>query len=279
MGKAILSYMLDRNTNNTTDEIILLSGSLRSIDNCTREYESIQAMRQSREFKERIDSFVKRNEEYIENNNGFDGEFTVSYILDSDKREFLPILINDRKPIRTRTSALEEVKSEVERARKLLFRSKDKIFLRMMINDDIFSDTTGFDIKLKLPEYKEMVKYGMKMKVVDGDYYLSIHDVLEYALNVPSLGLMRGLVEDALEVWKENILDLDDENLYYYSRYLRLAMNRYDREKLRKKSVVNLKSNIVGMIDIVKNGYGKINHYPVSGRCTSKIKRMDESFL
>lgn len=281
MGKAILSYTLDKRSNSDADELILLNGSLRSVDNCTRMFDSVEEMRQSPEFQERINSFIKRNENYIENyNDGFAGEFAVSFIVDSDKREYLPILIGDKTPIRTRTSSLEEVKSEVEKARKLLFRSKDKLFLKMMLADERFADTTDFNIKLRLPEYKEALRKGIKPKLIDGEYFLTIHDILEYTLNANKKGIMRDLIEDALEVWKENILALDDELLYYYSRHLRLAMNAYNHDKMGKKLVTNLRSNIANLIDIVKNGEGRITRHQLKGQFKSNIKtkRMDENF-
>jgi len=282
MGKAILSYTLNKKSNSDADELILLSGSLRRIDNCTRFYDSIEEMRQSPEFQERINDFIKRNENYIKNyNNNFEGEFAVAFIVDSEKREYLPLLMGDKKPIRTRTSSLEEVKSEVEKARKLLFRSKDKLFLKRMLRDERFADTTDFDIKLKLPEYKEVVKKGYKPKLIDGEYYLTINDILEYTLKVDKIGLMRGLVEDALEVWKENILALDDELLYYYSRHLRLALNAYDKDKFSKKLVTNLKTDISNLVGVAREGYGRVIHYPVSGRfqaLNTKTKRIDDCF-
>lgn len=281
MGKAILSYTLDKRSNSDADELILVNGSLRAVDNCTRMFDSVEEMRQSPEFQERINSFIKRNESYIENyNDGFEGEFAVSFIVDSDKREYLPILIGDKVPIRTRTSSLEEVKSEVEKARKLLFRSKDKLFLKMMLEDERFADTTDFNIKLRLPEYKEALRKGIKPKLIDGEYFLTIHDILEYTLNADKKGVMRDLIEDALEVWKENILALDDELLYYYSRHLRLAMNAYNHDKMGKKLVTNLQSNIANLIDIVKNGEGRITRHQLKGqfRPNIKTKRMDENF-
>ena len=212
MSKAILSYTLNKNSNVETDELILLTGSLRKIDNCTRIYESVSTMRNSPEFQEQIDNFIKRNTSFIQNhNNGFEGEFIVSFIVDSDSREYLPLLLNDDKQIRTRTSSLEEVKSETEEARKLLFKSKSKLFLRRMLQDERFADTTDFDIKLKLPEYKEVIKKGFKPKLIDGEYYLTIHEILEYSLTTEKFGLMRGIIEDALEVWKENILALNEK--------------------------------------------------------------------
>lgn len=281
MGKAILSYTLDKKSNSDADELILVSGSLRSVDNCTRMFNSVEEMRQCPEFQERINSFIKRNENYIENyNDGFEGEFAVSFIVDSDKREYLPILLDDKVPIRTRTSSLEEVKSEVEKARKLLFRSKDKLFLKMMLADERFADTTDFNIKLRLPEYKEALRKGIKPKLIDGEYFLTIHDILEYTLNANKKGIMRDLIEDALEVWKENILALDDELLYYYSRHLRLAMNIYNHDKMGKKLVTNLRSDIANLIDIVKNGEGRITRHQLKGKFKSNIKtkRMDENF-
>ena len=282
MSKAILSYTLDKKSGIEANELVLLSGSLKMVDNCTRGYDSIEALRQSSEFQARINAFLQKNENYIRDyNNNFQGEFVVAFIMDSEKREYLPLLINDDKPIRTRTSALEEVKSEVERARKLLFRSKDKLFLRRMLRDERFSDTTDFDIRLKYPEYKEVVKKGIHPKQIDGSYYLTIHEILEYTLQTEKNGVMRGLVEDALEVWKENILALDDELLYYYSRHLRIAINEYDKEKFSKKLVTNLKANVQNMIGVVKDGPGRVIRYPVSGRyqlISNKTKRMDENF-
>lgn len=282
MGKAILSYTLDKKSGIEANELVLLSGTLRMIDNCTREYDSIEALRQSSDFRERINDFLKRNEAFIKDyNNNFNGEFAVAFIVDSEKREYLPLLLNDDKPIRTRTSALEEVKSEVEQARKLLFRSKDKLFVRRMLKDERFGDTTDFDIKLKLAEYKEVTRKGFQPKLIDGAYYLTIHEILEYTLLTEKNGLMRGLVEDALEVWKENILALDDELLYYYSRHFRLAINAYDKEKFNKKLVTNLKANVSNMIDILKGERGRVVCYPVSGKyqvINNKTKRMEENF-
>ena len=282
MGRAILSYTLNKGSNSDADELILLNDSLKRVDNCTRFYDSLETMRQSPEFKEQIDKFIKRNENYIKNyNNNFEGEFTVSFIVDSDKREYLPILINDKKPIRTRTSSLEDVKSEVERSRKLLFRSKDKLFLRKMLEDERFADTTDFNIKLKLAEYKEAIKKGFKPKLIDGEYYLTINDILEYTLQTKKIGLMRSLVEDALEVWKENILALNDELLYYYSRHLRIAINEYEHDKIERKMVTNLKSDIKNMIEIVNNGYCKLSRQEISGtyKTIHKTKRMDENYV
>ena len=281
MGKAILSYTLNKKSNIDADELILLTGSLRAVDRNTKEYESLEAMRQSPEFQERINEFIKRNENYIKNyNNNFEGEFAVAYIIDSDKREYLPILLNDKDPIRTRTGALEEAKSEVERARKLLFKSKNKLFLKKILQDERFLDTTDFDVKLKLPEYKAVTKKGIKPKMIDGEYYLTIQEILEYTLHEEKLGVMRGLVEDALEVWKENILDLDDELLYYYSRNLRLAINNYNREKLDKKLVTNLKANVYNLVSVVKEGCGRVIHYRVSGKyqTNTKTKKLDDLF-
>ena len=61
MGKAILSYTLNKKSNIDADELILLTGSLRAVDRNTKEYESLEAMRQSPEFQERINEFIKRN--------------------------------------------------------------------------------------------------------------------------------------------------------------------------------------------------------------------------
>ncbi len=281
MSKAILSFIIDKNANNENNELILLNDSLRTVDNCTRFYKDADAMRHSPEFQSRIEGFLKHNKNFID---GQDldsvGEFAVSFILNSDNREYLPIMFDDETPIRMRTTSLETTKCEVERARKLLFTSKNKMFLKRMLNDERFEDTTAFNIKLRLPEYKEMSKKGVKPQLIDGEYYMTINDILQYFSTVDKVGPMRSLVEDALEVWKEKMLDLDDELLYYYSRNLRLAINAYDHDKVAKKLVSNLQSSLDNMLDVVKSGSGRIIRYPVSGQYKkySKTKRIDDNF-
>lgn len=278
MGKAILSYVIKNKTSNDVNELILLTGPLKMIDSFTRRYMNSDSLRRNQDFQEKINDFIKRSQ-YL-NGNNFIEEFSVSFIIDSDKREYLPIIFNDENPIRTRTSALEDTKSEVEKARKLLFRSKDKLFTRKMLKDERFADTTDFNIKLNISEYKEVLKCGITPKLIDDAYYLTINQILEYTLLVDKYGLMRNLIEDTLEIWKQNILALDDELLYYYSRHFRIAISAYDKEKLSKRLVTNLNANVSNLIDSIKDKKMTVVHYPVSGKyqfINKKVKRMEEN--
>lgn len=278
MSKAVLSYMFNKQTvdnvntdraNSDIEELILLSGSLRQIDNFTRNYSNVESIRLSKEYQDKINDYLRR---YSLQPTDIAGRFVVYYIMDSDKREYLPIFLNDDRPIRTHTSALEETKSEVEQTRKLLFSSKDKLFIRSMLRDERFGDTTGVDIKLNLPEYREVIRKGFKPRLIDGTYYLSIEDVLKYASIVDKYGMMRGLIEDTLEVWKNNLLSINDDLLYYYSRHFRICINEYHKHKLAKKMVTNLKNDVPNLIYMVRDGGGKLTHYPI-GRNGQYLRR------
>ncbi|MBR4262466.1 MAG: hypothetical protein IKQ35_03800 [Bacilli bacterium] len=238
----------------------LITGSLRQIDNCTRLYTDEVEMRNGSEFKYRIDSYIQRNSASIENSPNT-GQFKIYFIEDNAKRDELRIIYDDPRPVITRLNNIygDNSVSEVERARKLLFSSKNKLFLRQNMGEDWFRDTTGCLVKLKTLEVRELIGAGFKPLCRDGEYYLTIEDILEYSLGREKLGFMRDLVEDTLDIWKEKLEELDEDILYYYSRNLRMSINSYHSNMNAKRPIVNFRPE-VGTLSAVLYTGGVLSH-------------------
>ena len=272
MSIATLVYTLGDSLN----EEKLLSGSLRQIDNCTRLYTDEIEMRNGTEFKYRIDCYLQLNSATNPNNKG---SFKLYFIEDNAKKEEMGILYDDTKAIVTKLNNLygDPTTSEVERARKLLFSSKDKIFLKEIMKEDWFRDTTGCVIKLKTLEAKELIKSGFKPLSRDGEYYTTTEDILGYSLSKDRLGFMRDLVEDTLEIWKEKLEEQSEDILYYYSRNLRRSINKYYRIINMKKPIINFEPEANALAYVLYQG-GVLSHRRkglyISQR-SSKVKKMD----
>jgi hypothetical protein len=257
MSLATLVYSLGDPMN----EEKLITGSLRQIDNCTRLYADEVEMRNGSEFKYRIDSLLERTSVITNVYPTTEGRFILYFIEDNSRREKLDTLYNDQNPVITKLNNIygDNSTTDVERARKLLFSSKGKRFLKQCLNEDWFRDTTGCLVKLKPFEAKELISSGYKPLFKDGDYYLSIEDILSYSTTKEKLGFMRDLVEDTLEIWKEKLEELDEDILYYYSRNLRMSINRYNKSMSDKKAVINFEPEVDTLASVIYRG-GVLSH-------------------
>lgn len=227
------SLGLKINENNNDDSIIILeTGTLRYIDSITKSFANAEVLKLDDDFSNKV-SFLTPSQ--------FKGsKIVLSYIKSNDERVLLKPIYNDPLPINIRTNLMEDIKPEVESARKLLFSSKNKMFLSLFLNNPVLVRTTYLTIKMSVDEYKEIKDEGLAIIVKDSEYHITIKDALKYHFEHKKLGIMRTLVEDALELWKKNLLDLSDEELYYYSRELRLLINEYDYKKIPRRVVYNL---------------------------------------
>ena len=252
MSIAILGSKFNNNNN---DVATLENGTLRQIDNITKEFKNEEELKNSEYYHERISAYSTVRDETLE-------KITLTYIRNNKEKIELDLIYDDEKPIRTRTSSLEDVTSEVEKSRKLLLNSKNQMFLTsFLLNKKIFP-TTVATVKMTIDEYKIAKKEGYKVSVQDGEYRISIREVLKYRLNHKKLGVMRLLVEDSLEVWKKNVNSLNDEDLYFYSRELRLLINEYNYRKLPRRAVLNLtfdKNHIKDSLKVNKCNNFKLN--------------------
>ncbi|MBQ7136448.1 MAG: hypothetical protein IJO43_00530 [Bacilli bacterium] len=228
MSIAILGKKL-----NNSDEITTIdSSSLRQIDNVTRLFANEEELKNSDYYQSRMSTSSSVEKE--------EGKLIITYVKNNQEKINLDVIYDNSDAIRTRTSSLEEVSSEVEKSRKLLLNSKNQIFLTSFLLNKKFLPTTSATVRMTIDEYKIAKKEGYQVSLFDGEYRISIQEVLKYRLNHKKLGGMRLLVEDSLEVWKKNMLNLSDEDLYFYSRELRLLLNEYNYRKIPRKAVVNL---------------------------------------
>ena len=145
MGRALLVYSSKDNSLSKNNSITLESGSLRYVDACTKEFKSKRELVNSYKYRVRTKK--------IDN-----GELKVYNIRNNSYKEGIPILLNDSNPIYLNDNYFDNIISEIERARKLLFRSKNKIFISKFLSTNMFNDTLKFNIKLSSPEYKFALK-------------------------------------------------------------------------------------------------------------------------
>ncbi len=231
MAMATLGMKFHINSDNNV--ITLDSGDLRYIDNITKEYKDEKDLLTN-------EGYASKIAVYSNNHNNIDGDIVLTYVKNNDEKYDLKLLYDDPDIIRTRTSSLEEIKSETEKSRKLLLNSKNQLFLTLFLLNKNLQKTTTSTVRMTIGEYKIAKAYGLNVTTQDGEYRISIRDVLRYRLENKKLGSMRLLVEDTLEVWKKNMLKLPDEDLYFYSRELRLLINEYNYRKIPRRAVYNL---------------------------------------
>ena len=248
MYDSSLVYELDADR-----RLVLTSGTLSMIDSETMIYTKSSELMQK--YKSRIIPFLSANKDYIDLNPDNKGRFVIDHIKAEDEKEELEVIFNngEYKPILLRSvpvsienlkSHIQMENSEVELARKLILSSKNKKFLVMFLKDTMFSSTIDRKIKVSKQEYDEARSIGVDGFIKNGQFGLTIRETLAYLYKSNRLGSMRMLVEDALELWKKGLEQLDDDELYYYSRELRILMDDYyENINYRNKAVTNLQTN------------------------------------
>lgn len=244
----VIATLSSRSIDDPSRVTILDSGTLYYIDSITGDFKDQEDLKSSAYYREKV-------------SNGEREELVLTYVRNNKEKKELTLLFDDNVPIRIRTSALDEFKSEVENSRKLLLNSKKQMFLKSFVNNKNLLPTTSATVKMTIEEYKLAKKEGYQVTAHDGEYRIPIIEVLKYRLNHQKLGLMRLLVEDTLEVWKNNLLNMRDEDLYFYSRELRLVINEYNYRKIPRRAVVNLEydeSKLTSSMEVNKDANFKI---------------------
>ncbi len=242
----MLKAILVRENKQINQPVTLESGSLFYIDEITKKYNSIDSLKALYNSKEI----------------GNDDNIKLYYIKDFETKEELPILINDEKPIQLYNNLYENIESEIEKSRKLLFNSKNKMFIKMFLNDKSFSETLNFSINVSFEEYKYCTKCGLSIYENNGNYYVRTLDLFKYISNSNKYGKLRGMFEDSLDLWKRRITSSDSDKIYYYSRNLRILKNKYYK---KVKGIINIKNlnirdlNIYKISSLAKND--NINQY------------------
>lgn len=264
MGRAVLVYTIDLEKN--PKSVTLESGSLSYIDCCTKRYNGSLDLEQSFEYKDKIRSLGER------------GTIKAYYIQSNSLKEEIPILYSDNKPIIKYDNYYDKQLSESEISRKLLFNSKNKLFIKSFLKSSKLTKSLNFDVKLSYNEYLYALKKDLKATLSVGEYKVSAKELFMFASNNSKLGILRGPFEDSLDKWKRKFLSMDEEELYYHSRNLRILINDYNSKIKNRISIKNLRlyHSLYELTSSSKQTHEILNRSNGKNVMDVKIKKMKE---
>lgn len=214
MKKATLVYK-DYNTGKT---VTLESNYLNYIDSYTRNYNNEDDLKLAY-LDELKDNNIKLD---LENS-----DLLLYAVKDEKTKEVLPILLNDNKEIDLYDDYYKNTKSQIETSRKLMFNSKDRMYLKKVIENKSLMRTLAFSVNMSFSEYQYALKKAIPVYTEDGKYYISVFNLFDSVSTENKLGLLRELFEDSLDIWKKRVSNLTTDDVYYYSRTLRVLQNDY----------------------------------------------------
>lgn len=275
MRKAVLCYVI-KEANTQHEKILTLEeGSLFYVDKCVNSFSNEKLLLSHPYYAEKIKNFKEQN-------NNQEGKIEIRYVKDTLFRETLPLIYHQEIPISIRSDLLKERIPEVERARKLLFQSRDQIFTRMILHDETMAPTFDYRIKIQMNEWKKAKEYHIPIIEEDGEYFIHFRDILKCRIAFQKLKGFRSLLEDMLEAWKNNMFELSDEELYYYSRHLRYQIEQYEKNKINGyRPVQHLITRTKNLIHLSYQNQCLISprHYMINSSKTNLYpyqKRMEE---
>lgn len=231
MNKATLNYII--NVGNNERVLRLETEPLYTMDRHTSPYLNEKDFIAHYYNKDKILKFIR-------DNGNIEGRLTITYAKSVQDKQELPIIYNNKSGFVFEDDPYEGKITEIEKARKLLFNSKNQMFTRLVLSLGILNDFQSKLIDLTDKEASFVRKQGIEVIDYDNKYYIRFKDLFRYRLKSKKLGYLRLVYEDMLAVVKEEIMDYDDNDFYYYTRQLKYAMNRY-MDMIGELSVKNLK--------------------------------------
>lgn len=250
-SKAILIYSI-KNDDNTMDYINLEDSNLHTIDNLTSKYASIDELKNIPKYKEQIDRFLKQKQKIDS------GEIKLFYIENKDYKEELKILLNEKNSLKINKDITNETITEFEKARKLLWSSKNNKYLKLFLKNDRLKDTLNFMIKIQnKKEYKLLKDHGMMIKLYQNSLYTSVIDILRLKLILHNVTYMREIYEETLESWRKYLEDdnMSLDNKYYYGRELKFLYEEYKNYLKRDEKSFKIKNLQLYNLTTLKNTY------------------------
>ena len=230
MKKTVLNYVIHGSNENHT--LPLMIGALDYIDDYTSKYKNDFDLIDNSPKKDMIYSFIKEH-------NNKRGKVIITHSPNLYLREQLSVLYKDDSNVSVFES--ENSISEIEKAKKLLFNSKDQLFSFLLLNSSTLSRTLAYELLITESEYLLAQKKGLS-PIIDGDdYYISFVDLINYRINNNKLGAIRDLYENMLDFWQSNLEEMYYEDRYYYSRELKVLICKYNEIKSKKKMINNLR--------------------------------------
>lgn len=231
MKKSVLNYTI--HTEDGMKVLPLDKASLYYIDRYTSQYKNDDELLSNYPMKDSVYNFIRTN-------GGIKGRFNIAYPMNVTRKEIIPLLYSYEEPIITEDSLDENIVTEVEQARKLLFNSKGQIFTRLLLACISTKDCYDYKISITYDEYLFALKKNIPIIESDDKFYIEFKELLRYRIFNTKLGPLRDLYTDALDMWEEQIMNLNPDDLYYYSRQFRILINKYEEIKLKRLSISNL---------------------------------------
>ena len=249
-SKAILIYSV-KNDDNTMDFINLEDSNLHTIDKLTSKYASIDELKNIPKYKEQIERFLKQKQK-IDN-----GEIKLFYIENKDYKEELKILLNEKNELFINKDINNEKITEFEKARKLLWSSKNNKYLKLFLKNERLKDTLNFMVKIKnKKEYNLLKEYGMMIKIYQNSLYTNVIDIFRLKLLTNNVTYMRDIYEETLESWKNFLEDeMTLDNKYYYGRELKFLYEEYKNYLRKKDKTLKIKNLQIYNLKTLKNTY------------------------
>ena len=230
MNNATLLYRIAYNNN--YDELRLENRSLFLIDRITSSYKNDEDFINHYYNKSVINNFIK-------NHNNIKGNIVIDYRSDiDDKRELLPIY--NQENIVFKDDTYNNKLSEIEKARRLLFNSKNQMFTKLLLKSKLFESDLNKYITLDEDEVKYAKANNIEVSLFNHRYYVSFKALFNHRINSTKLGLIRNAYQDMLDILKDKIMKKDSNTLYFYNREVRLLMKKY-YELINEISISNLK--------------------------------------
>ena len=262
MGRATLSYYADG------QKFVIYSDMLYNIDKYTSE------MKNERELFENVpkDEQLSR---YL-NNNKKKGTFKISYVDRDYYVKTIPVLYN-QKPIEVDDRYNEGIVSESELARRNLLNSDEQLYSKLFILNKDIDQSKKYTVIISNKDKEILESNKIFTFKKEGYNAVSIEDLIRFRSSHSKLKEVRPIYEEALDLWKEKMNDLNYEDIYFLSREYRVINNYYNRIRENGLSVNNLEINKKNL-DVLKHKIGLDTMSPLMVRRKYKKKKLRYSY-
>ena len=220
MNNATLVYRVKYN--NEYKDLVLEHNSLFSIDNKTSSFKNEKDFIENYCNKDKIFNFIKKN-------NNIKGKIIIDYRRSLNKKEILEPIFDNKDEIIFNEDYLNNKVTEIEKARKLLFNSKNQLFTKILLNSHLLDSELNRVFCLEDEEVKFAKNNGVNIKLYNNNYYVTFKELLVYRINSNKLGLFRNIYQDMLDILKEKLSKKDVNSFYFYNREIRLLIEKYNK--------------------------------------------------
>lgn len=231
MNNALLIYRIQ--SNNTFKDLKLEHNSLYLIDKITSGFIDEKDFISHYYNKDKIYDFEKSN-------GNIKGSLIIDYRKNIEEKKELKPLYNIKDKIVINEDFYNNKITEIEKARKLLFNSKNQAFTKILLNSHLLDYELNRLIDLDDEEASYAFNNKLDVKLINNKYYTSFKSLLIHRINSNKLGILRNAYQDMLDVLKNRINEKDGSTFYYYNRELRLLINKY-QDMICIMTVKNLK--------------------------------------